>query len=83
MTSHQFYEQDRGTNYSQSRYLLYYLQSKSKLVPFYKLFHRNRKQDPTGYESLKKTLGTKDMAAFKRQWERYVLTLRFPAASDG
>ena len=86
MTSHQFYEQDRGTNYAQSRYLLYYLQSKSKLVPFYQLFHRNRKQDPTGYKSLKKILGAPDMAAFQQQWERYVLTLRFPprpAASGG
>jgi len=78
MSSHQFYQQDRGTNYSQSRYLLYYLQSKLQLVPFYKLFHRNRKQDPTGYASLKKILGITDMAAFKRKWERYVLTLRFP-----
>lgn len=82
MSSHQFYQKDRGTNYSQSRYLLYYLQSKLQLVPFYKLFHRNRKKDPTGYASLKKILGTTDMAAFKRQWEKYVLTLRFPASGN-
>lgn len=82
MSSDQFYQQDRGTNYSQSRYLLHYLQSKTQLVPFYKLFHRNRKQDPTGYKSLKKILGTTDMADFKRKWEKYVLTLRFPASSN-
>ncbi len=79
MTSHQFYEKDRGTNYSQSRYLLYYLQSRSLLVPFYKLFHRSRKTDPTGYKSLQSILGTSDMPAFKREWEAYVLTLRFGA----
>ncbi len=53
----------------------------SKLVPFYKLFHRNRKTDPTGYKSLQKILGTTDMAAFKRRWETYILTLRFPATN--
>jgi hypothetical protein len=81
MSSHQFYEKDQGTNYSQSRYLLFYLQSESKLVPFYKLFHRNRKADPTGYKSLQKILGTTDMVTFKRTWEQYVLTLRFPATN--
>lgn len=82
MTPHQFYRQDKGTNYSQSRYLLYYLQSKAKLVPFYKLFHRSRKKDPTGYASLRQILGTPDMATFRRQWEKFVLALQFPAAND-
>ena len=41
-------------------------------------FHPNRKADPTGYETLKRALGAKDMAAFKTKWEAYVLKLRFP-----
>lgn len=81
-TSHQFYQQDKGTNYAQSRYLLYYLQSKSKLVPFYKLFLRHRKKDPTGYASLRQILGNPDMATFRSQWEKFVLALRFPAKGD-
>ncbi len=81
-TTHQFYQKDPGTNYSQSRYLLYYLQSKSKLVSFYKLFHRNRLKDPTGYKSLQKILGNPDMAVFKRKWEQFVLALRFPSKTD-
>ncbi len=76
-TSRQFYNQDPGTNYSQSRYLLYYLQEKGLLRSYYKQFVANVKTDPTGYATLQKVLGRKDMAAFKLDWQRYVLKLRF------
>ena len=44
---------------------------------FYRRFHANREEDPTGYETLQDVLGRKDMAEFQKEWEAYVLTLRF------
>ena len=74
----EFYNEDRGNNYAQARYLCYYLQEKGLLVKFYREFTANRKEDPTGFQSLKKTLDEKDMDAFKKRWEKYVLQLVFP-----
>ncbi|MHC4078691.1 MAG: hypothetical protein ACYST0_09670, partial [Planctomycetota bacterium] len=76
-TDHQFYSLDRGTNYAQARYLCYYLQEKGLLRKYYKAFHAARKQDPTGYRTLQKVLGRQDMKAFQKEWERYVLKLRY------
>ena len=74
---YEFYREDPGTNYSQARYLCYYLQQQGKLRTFYHQFVKNVKQDPTGYETLKKVLGESDMDAFKTKWEEYVMKLRF------
>ena len=76
-TSHQFYEQDPGTNYSQARYLCYYLQEHNLLLKYYHRFHADRATDPSGYKSLIEILGRDDMDAFKTEWEAYVLKLRF------
>ena len=76
-TSHQFYEQDPGTNYSQARYLCYYLQEHNLLLKYYHRFHADRATDPSGYNSLIEILGRDDMDAFKTEWEAYVLKLRF------
>lgn len=76
LSSSAFYNQDKGTNYAQSRYLLYYLQQKGLLVKFYKEFYARQKEDPTGFDSLQKILGEADMDIFKENWEQYVLKLR-------
>jgi hypothetical protein len=76
-TNHQFYEQDPGTNYSQARYLCYYLQQRNLLRKYYHCFHANRAKDPSGYNTLIEILGRDDMDAFKTEWEAYVLKLRF------
>jgi len=76
-TTDQFYGQDPGTNYSQSRYLLYYLQEQGLLQRFYRAFLARRAQDPSGYETLKQVLGQKELQAFQRTWEAYVLRLRW------
>lgn len=76
-TEYGFYQDDPGTNYAQARYLCYYLQEKSLLVKFYHKFRANCKKDPTGYETLKEVSGEKDMDAFKKKWEHFVLKLRF------
>jgi hypothetical protein len=71
-----FYNDDKGTNYGQARYLCYYLQQKGLLIKFYREFYAHRKEDPTGYQTLQKVLRIADMNAFKRRWENYVLGLR-------
>jgi hypothetical protein len=50
----------------------------SLLPGFYKAFLSAQKTDPTGYQTLQKCLGEKDMDAFKTRWQKWVLTLRFP-----
>ncbi|MEM7396654.1 MAG: hypothetical protein AAF492_30355, partial [Verrucomicrobiota bacterium] len=77
-TTHEFYREDPGTNYAQSRYLLYFLQEKGLLRRYYKTFTAHQDKDPTGYETLKKILRVKDMGRFKKNWENYVLGLTFP-----
>lgn len=76
MDSNAFYNEDRGVNYAQARYLCYYLQQKGVLVKFYREFLDRQKDDPSGYQTLQKTLAETDMDAFKTKWEKYVLTLR-------
>ena len=75
MSDTEFYREDTGTNYAQARYLLYYLQQKKLLVKFYKEFSANRKTDPTGYDTLQKVLDERDMNAFQKKWEAFVLKL--------
>jgi hypothetical protein len=78
MSAHQFYNEDKGTNYGQARYLCYYLQEKGLLVQFYHAFHKNHGHDPTGYKTLQHILNEEDMNAFKKKWETYILGLTFP-----
>jgi len=75
--SRQFYSGSRH-NYAQARYLALYLQAKGLLVKYYRAFYQNRKTDPTGYRTLKEVLGEPDMDAFQKQWEKWVLGLKFP-----
>lgn len=77
MDNNEFYNDDHGTNYGQARYLCYYLQEQGLLIKFYNEFLKNRKDDPGGYKTLQKILGTSDMAAFQRKWNAFVLKLKF------
>jgi len=74
----EFYGEDRGTNYAQARYLLYYLQERGLLHRFHREFLANQKDDPTGYKTLVKILGEEDMGAFQKKWEQFVMKLKFP-----
>lgn len=71
-----FYNEDRGVNYAEARYLCYYLQQEGLLVKFYQEFHARQKEDPTGFKTLQKTLAENDMGAFKTKWEKFVLNLQ-------
>jgi hypothetical protein len=73
-----FYDEATGTNYSQSRYLMYYLQQRGLLHDFYRRFRAARATDPSGYKTLVATLGERDMADFKKRWEKFVADLSFP-----
>ncbi len=73
-----FYADNRGTNYAEARYLLYFLQERGLLVRYYRAFLAARATDPSGYATLREVLGESDMAAFQRRWEEWVLTLSFP-----
>lgn len=75
-TRREFYE-GKSTNYAQARYLCYYLQEKDLLIKFYREFHANVDDDPTGYQTLQKLLGQPDMKQFQKRWESYVSKLRF------
>ena len=74
----EFYNEDRGTNYGQARYLCYYLQEHGLLARSHRRFHAHRDQDPTGYETLKAVLGRDDMEAFQKEWEPWVMKLKYP-----
>ncbi len=64
--------------YGQSRYLCYYLQENGLLVKYYREFLANRKEDPTGFQTLKKVLGESDMVAFQKKWQEFAAKLTFP-----
>src|SRR5215208_2272078 len=66
MDANAFYNDGRGTNYAQARYLCYYLQERGLLTRFYRDFHAARASDPTGFDTLKKVLGESDMDAFQK-----------------
>ncbi len=77
-TSAAFYGDDKGTNYAQARYLLYYLQEKDLLRRYYREFLAARRDDPSGVSTLRRVLDTEDLAAFQKTWADFVLALRFP-----
>ncbi|HEX7723214.1 MAG TPA: hypothetical protein VF397_13710 [Pyrinomonadaceae bacterium] len=76
LSSHAFYDDDKGTNYGQSRYLCYYLQQRGLLVKYYREFVVHQKDDASGHKTLVRVLAVRDMTAFKRRWEKFVLGLR-------
>ena len=76
-TTRQFYDEDKGTNYSQARYLCYYLQQHGLLGQYYHTFRANATGDPTGVKTLKQVLDVDDLKKFKPDWEQFVMRLRF------
>ncbi len=76
-TTREFYDKDPGTNYSQARYLCFYLQEQGLCRRYYHESRRNVGTDPTGYATLQNVLGTEDMSQFKERWEAYTASLTF------
>jgi hypothetical protein len=77
MTEAEFYGGETySQHYAQARYLCYYLQEKGLLVKFIHQFVAAAKEDPTGCNTLGRVLGEKDMEAFRKKWETFVLGIR-------
>jgi len=75
-----FYKEEMvGINYAQARYLMFYLQEKKLLAKYYQAFRDGAKDDSTGLETLKKTIGPQALGDFEKQWKAWVLTLKFNA----
>jgi hypothetical protein len=75
-TSTEFYGSPDG--YAQARYLCLYLQERKLLNKYYHTFVANADVDPTGYLILQKILNRRDMEVFQKEWEAWVMKLRFP-----
>lgn len=73
-TVDQFYDEDPGTNYGQSRYLMLWLQEHDRLDGFWRAWTASRDADPTGYGALADAVGG-DLHEFQRHWEAWVLSL--------
>jgi hypothetical protein len=73
-----FYDAERGgLHYAVARYLLFYLQERGLLVPYYRRFRTNVAGDSSGIASLLAVTGEYDLAALQHTWEAYVLGLSF------
>jgi hypothetical protein len=77
-SSDEFYGDETGLCYAESRYLLYYLQEHGLLQRYYTEFVKSRATDPAGYRTLANVISEWDLAAFQTRWEDFVLGLRFP-----
>lgn len=71
----QFYREDPGTNYAQSRYLCLYLQEKGLIREYYRKAKENHAGDPTGYVTLTQLLDIRDHAVFLEAWKAWVMQL--------
>jgi hypothetical protein len=76
-TTREFYDDNRGVNYAQARYLCYYLQQQKKLHDYFHAFKKSAREDASGYVTLQKTLEAENMDDFQKMWEAFVLELRF------
>lgn len=75
LDSRSFYASDRSwVHYAQARYLLYQLQEDGRLIEFHRAFMAGADADPTGARTLRRALGTDDLAAWQAGWERAATT---------
>jgi hypothetical protein len=73
-----FNGESAGLLYATSRYLLYWLQEKSLLVPYFRAFRSAAVDDDTGLRTLAATLDrdhAQSLAAHRQEWEAFVLAL--------
>ena len=62
-------------SYAMSRYILFFLQSKQLLFPWYARYCENYAADPTGILTLEKVYG-KSIEEFEKDWIAFVQTLK-------
>jgi hypothetical protein len=78
MTPGRFYGDGRDVNYGVARYLCYQLQERHLLIPYFRAFVANQKNDPEGIASLKQVLNVSDLTAFRAEWETAMMALKIP-----
>ncbi len=69
-----FYDDDRGTNYAQARYLIYWLQERGLLRTFIQRALALKDDDPSGWKALSEVLEGDPDAQFKT-WSKFTLGL--------
>jgi hypothetical protein len=67
---------DSPTGYAEARYLCLYLQEKGLLGRFYAEYRAGYDTDPTGFRTLSRVLGGRDMVRFQLAFEAWALSLR-------
>ncbi len=72
-----FYGEGQDVHYGMARYLCFFLQEEGKLREYYEAARTRQGEDPTGYDTLVRTLGEEDMAAFQRRWEAWAARLEY------
>lgn len=75
MDEQAFYDDDTGVHYAAARYLAYSLQERGLLSRYVRDVIATK--DRTGIATLKRALGTDDLAPFQKAWEAEVLQLRY------
>jgi hypothetical protein len=70
-----FYADDSGVHYAEARYLLFYLQERGALVPFFRRWLSSRDTDPTGEKALVAESGEADLQTLQRRFETFVAGL--------
>ena len=75
-TQAEFYASPTG--YAEARYLCLYLQEKGLLRRFYAEYRAGYDADPTGFHTLSRVLGERDMVRFQLTFEVWALALREP-----
>jgi hypothetical protein len=76
-----FYGENRGNNYAAARYLLYYFQERGVLRDLWRRLVTGGRREDGGLAivgEFAERLGHRDLGAFRRTWESYVLALRYP-----
>ncbi|MFT3837143.1 MAG: C39 family peptidase [Myxococcaceae bacterium] len=74
LSDNAFYQDDRGTNYAEARYLIYWLQERGLLRKFIKRALELKDEDGTGWKALTEVLGGDPDAQFKT-WSKFTLGL--------
>ena len=74
LSDNAFYQDDRGTNYAEARYLIYWLQEKGLLRKYVKRALELKDEDGTGWKALTEVLGQDPDAQFKT-WSKFTLGL--------
>lgn len=70
----QFLDDNEGVHYAQARYFCQYLQERGALRTFYRAFRDGHASDPTGAETLEKSLGC-GVSEIERAWLTWVEAL--------